>query len=96
MIAIEKPEQDTDPVLESYLVPASTWAVFECRGKIPDSIVASEMYAFTQWLPGSEFVHAHAPEMEVYLEGSNDENYYSEFWLPITRKSKDKAGSSAS
>ncbi len=77
MIAIEKPDNFEAEGLESYQVPASSWAAFECRGKIPDSIVEAEIFAFTQWLPSSGYRHAHAPEMEVYLDG------YSEFWLPI-------------
>ena len=65
MIAIEKPADCPPTDLESYQVPASQWAVFECHGKVPESIVEAEMFAFMGWLPNSEFVHAHAPEMEV-------------------------------
>lgn len=89
MIAVEKPQDATSTFdLESYRVPASLWAVFECRGKVPDSIVTSEIYAFTQWLPASDYVHAYAPEMEVYTpadKGNGDETY-CEFWLPVVRK----------
>jgi len=88
MIAIEKTKDDTDTGLECYQVPSSTWAVFECRGTAPASIVESEIYAFTQWLPASGFVHAPAPEMEVYLEGNNGDDYVCEFWLPVQRKDK--------
>lgn len=87
MIAVEKPEDYINSDLESYQVPASQWAVFECRGKIPDAIVAAEIFAFTQWLPASEFVHAQAPEMEVYPAGANEEGYTCEFWLPIKSRS---------
>jgi AraC family transcriptional regulator len=85
-IAIEKPKDCPVADLESYQVPSATWAVFECRGKVPESIVEAEIYAFTQWLPASGFDHAHAPEMEVYLEGSKEEDYVCEFWLPVQRK----------
>jgi len=60
--------------------------VFECRGNVPASIVEAEIFAFTQWLPASGFVHAQAPEMEVYLEGANEDDYICEFWLPVQRK----------
>jgi len=83
MIAVEVPEGSATAVpdeLEGYQVPASHWAVFECRGQAPESIVKSEIYAFTQWLPASGFVHAPAPEMEVYPRHTGD---YCEFWLPI-------------
>ena len=81
MIAIEKPAGFEAEEMESYQVPASHWAIFECRGKIPEAIIEAEMFAFMQWLPASGFQHARAPEMEVYLEG------YCEFWLPVELKS---------
>ena len=82
MIAIEIPSDGAEHNLETYRVPASQWAVFECRGKVPDSIVSAEMYAFMEWLPASGFEHANAPEMEVYPPGSDT---YCEFWLPIRK-----------
>lgn len=83
MIAIEVPAGATVGGLEVYQVPASTWGVFECRGAIPEALVESEMYAFGQWLPQSGYVHAHAPEMEVYPAYKDDT--YCEFWLPVAR-----------
>jgi AraC family transcriptional regulator len=84
MIAVEHPTSPTPDGLESFMVPASLWAVFECRGPLPDAIVKSEIYAFTQWLPASGYHHALAPEMEVYPPASGpDDEPYCEFWLPI-------------
>jgi AraC family transcriptional regulator len=86
MIAVELPEARDAGDLECYTVPASRWAVFECRGPIPAALVESEIYAFTQWLPSSGCIHALAPEMEVYPPqgNANDGEDYCEFWLPIT------------
>jgi AraC family transcriptional regulator len=88
IIAIENPQNCAIPELENYTVPASQWAVFECRGKVPEAIVTAEMYAFLEWLPNSEFFHANVPEMEVYPPGSDvsSEDNICEFWLPIKRK----------
>jgi AraC family transcriptional regulator len=93
LIAIEKPEwiskeKQSFEGLETYHVPASRWAVFECVGKVPEAIVKSEIYAFAEWLPTSEYEHAKAPEMEVYFPGNDgkSKNSYCEFWLPITKK----------
>jgi AraC family transcriptional regulator len=88
LIGIESPQDCTAMGLEGHPIPASQWAVFECRGKVPDSIVRAEMYAFTEWLPASGYIHANAPEIEVYppeSDGSQEDNY-CEFWLPITEK----------
>jgi AraC family transcriptional regulator len=88
MIAIENPDTHSQE-MELYHVPASRWAIFECIGKIPEAIVKSEIYAFTEWLPSSANEHAKAPEMEVYFPGNDgmSEDSYCEFWLPITEKS---------
>ncbi len=89
MIAIEVADEASadasseETGLERYQVPAGRWAVFECRGKVPDSIVAAEMYAFMEWLPASGFQHALAPEMEVYPLSDDEE--YCEFWLPVRK-----------
>ncbi len=55
-------------------------------GKCRSRIVEAEIFAFSQWLPGSEYEHAFAPEMEVYLPGVSDDAYTCEFWLPIQSK----------
>jgi AraC family transcriptional regulator len=87
MIAIETLPGVQVEGLETYMVPACTWAAFECRGKVPQAIVKSEMFAFMEWLPASGYVHALAPEMEVYFTGADgsSDDCYSEFWLPVTR-----------
>lgn len=69
------------PGCESYTVSPCTWAIFRNRGKLPKSLVDAEMFAFTQWLPQSGYVHAPVPELEVYPEDGS-----VEFWLPIMEK----------
>ena len=91
LIAIEKPETCATDVpeiqkLAFYHVPAAKWAVFECVGKVPQSIMETEMFAFLEWLPSSGYEHAKAPEMEVYFPGNDglSVDNYCEFWLPLT------------
>lgn len=86
MIAVEVTDESAAGGLEICRVPASNWAVFTCRGRVPDSIVEAEIYAFSRWLPGSPYEHANAPEMEVYLPGEPGDDYVCEFWLPIRLK----------
>jgi AraC family transcriptional regulator len=91
MIAIEKPASCPSDLLEgmeTFSVPATQWAAFECHGKVPESIVQAEMFAFMEWLPNSDYEHALAPEMEVY---PNQGDEYFEFWLPIQKKGDNKA-----
>lgn len=86
-VAVECDAYPKEADLEEYVVPACEWAVFENKGAMPDSLVASEMYAFMEWLPNSNYVHANAPEMEVYPPCNPSEGgTLSEFWLPIREK----------
>lgn len=81
MIGVEMPVDVAIPAgMERCAIPAGRWAVFACRGDMPDALVAAEMYAFGTWLPVSGCRHALAPEMEVYPP--TDEPY-CEFWLPV-------------
>jgi len=67
--------------LEFFSIPQGLWAVFPCRGSVPESIMNAEIYAFTEWLPQSEYRHAGTVEMEVYPASSDEQ--YCEFWLQI-------------
>jgi AraC family transcriptional regulator len=70
-----------------YVVPATTWAVFECTGPMPDAIQALQKRIVTEWLPVSGYEYANAPDIEVYYEGDQQsKDYKSEVWLPIVKK----------
>ncbi len=77
---------ECEPVddLEAVYIPACTWAIFSNRGTLPMSLIEAEMTAFTEWLPASDYRHAHAPELEVYPDR---DDALVEFWLPVEPKS---------
>jgi AraC family transcriptional regulator len=86
-IGIESGPDPAEHGLEEVRVPASKWAVFENQGPMPQALVAAEMYAFTEWLPNSGYIHASVPEMEVYPPcDAPQESTLVEFWLPIGEK----------
>lgn len=65
---------------DSFVVPASKWAIFKTEGDVSISaLIDSEMFAFMKWLPSSIYEHALAPEIEVYPF----DNGPVQFWLPI-------------
>ncbi len=67
---------------ETFTIPASQWAIFESKGDVLSALFEAEMYAFNEWLPSSGYIHAKAPELEVYpLRDSQ----IVEFWLPIIK-----------
>ena len=81
-IAVECDETPDD--LEAFAVPAGEWAVFTNVGQLPLSLVESEIYAMTVWLPASPYRHALAPEMEGYPPVISPEGTVTEFWLPLS------------
>jgi AraC family transcriptional regulator len=87
-IAVEVPAGTAAEGLDQHRVPAAEWAVFEACGKMPDALVAAEMFAFMEWLPSSPYEHAAAPEMEVYPPQPKNEtgDVLVQFWLPVRSK----------
>lgn len=74
-------------------IPAHTLAVFPCRGKMAESLRAVNEQIFSEWLPGNgDYEIAAGINIEryddaaKYEKGIQDDNYYSEVWLPIQKR----------
>lgn len=80
--ATEKPAPEG---MEAYTVPACTWAVFEGSGPMPAAIQELEQRAVTEWLPGSGYEYADAPDLEVYLNADPADARF-QVWLPVVKK----------
>lgn len=63
-------------------IPAHTWAVFPCRGKMAETMQAVNKQIFSEWLPANGTYDNAAN----YPAGIHDDNYYSEVWIPIRKK----------
>lgn len=85
---IAAPSDKTVPEgLEEYTVPACTWAVFTCVGPMPSAIQDLQKRIVGEWLPGSGYEYANAPDIEVYFEGNQQaEDYRCEVWMPVEKK----------
>lgn len=75
------------------IIPKHTWAVFACRGAIPKSIQEVNQKIFSEWLPNCrDYEIAAGYNIEMYTntkdypKGNQDENYYSEIWIPVKKK----------
>ena len=67
-------------------VPASTWAVFDCVGALPDSIGETWKRIFAEWFPSSGYENADSPCLEVYFDGDvTSDDYRCELWLPVIK-----------
>lgn len=74
-------------------IPAFTWAVFPCRGAMPDALQDVNTKIFSEWLPALkdyEFAAGYCVEMyddaSKYPKGTQDEDYYCEIWIPVKKK----------
>lgn len=75
---------------EQLEIPGHTWAVFPCRGPMPEAIQRVNTAIYAEWLPeNSDYEIAGNYNIEYYTnehdypKGTQDENYYTEIWLPV-------------
>ncbi|MDE5931756.1 MAG: AraC family transcriptional regulator [Lachnospiraceae bacterium] len=87
------PTRDVPEGFTTVTIPALTWAVFSCTGALPNSMTGINTRIFSEWLPALkeyEFAAGYCIEMydnpQKYANGINDENYYSEIWIPVKKK----------
>ena len=91
LVAVEKSADGRLPNLTKREViqreiPASTWAVFESVGAMPDAIQNVFQRIFTEWFPATGYSHAGGPEIEVYLPGDpTSSQYQCEVWIPVVK-----------
>ena len=78
--------------LVTRVIPAHTWAVFPCRGAMPEALQKVNAAIFSEWLPSCqdyEIAEGYCVEMYAdpaeYEGGAKNEKYYSELWLPIKK-----------
>lgn len=78
---------------ETKVIPKFTWAVFFCKGAMPQAMQDVNQKIFSEWLPSCkdyEIAAGYCIEMYgdpgKYDNGVQDENYYSEMWIPVKKK----------
>lgn len=87
------PTKELPEGFEKVVIPENTWAVFPCKGPMPKAMQKVYNDIFSEWIPGNtdyeitgmyniEFYSAHCN----YPKGNQDENYYSEIWMPVKVK----------
>ena len=73
--------------MEEFIVPAATWAIFECIGPMPGAVQEMQKRISTEWLPGSGYEYGSAPDIEVYYdEDGSKADTRSEIWIPVVKK----------
>ena len=72
------------------VIPKHTWAVFACIGAASHSLQDVHKKIFSEWLPAcKDYEIAAGYHIEMYSDpteyakGTEDQNYYSEIWVPV-------------
>ena len=87
------PQKDVPKGLVTRTIPAFDWAVFPCKGAMPNALQDVNTKIYTEWLPALkeyEFAAGYCVEYyddpTKYEKGTQDENYYCEIWIPVKKK----------
>lgn len=65
-------------------IPARTWAVFECKGAMPDAIQQLWHRIATEFFPSSNYEPTYELDIEAYTDGDmSSPDYRCEIWVPI-------------
>lgn len=68
-------------------IPAYTYAVFQCKGKMPEAFQATYQRIATEFFPQSNYEYGNGIELEVYPSAEvGDPNYTCEIWVAVNEK----------
>lgn len=77
-----------DRGLDIVEIPAYTYAVFGCKGPMPDSFKDCYKRICTEFFPQSGYEYGNGVELEVYPSADvSDPNYSCEIWIAVKEKS---------
>ena len=69
---------------DEILIPDATWAIFDCRGSVPQAIQEGWKFLYQEWLVQYPFLHDACPELEWYSsQNTYAKDYLSQIWIPI-------------
>jgi AraC family transcriptional regulator len=81
-VAVETDEIQNQGRYKLRTVPSYRWAIFSSEGSGIEALMACEMYAWQEWLPGNGiYTHDLGPELEVYFQEDK-----IEYWIPVRKK----------
>ena len=78
----------TDEGFDLVDIPAHTYAVFECKGKMPEAFKETYKRICTEFFPqSSTYEYGSGIELEVYSSAEvQDPNYTCEIWIAVKEK----------
>lgn len=79
-------EKISEDYLTAEKIPAHTYAVFKCVGKMPEAFQKVYKYICTEFFPASEYEPA-GVEIEAYpSDDTQNENFTCEIWIAVKKK----------
>lgn len=81
------PWNEVSEGFETRVIPAGTWAVFPCRGRLPKSLQDVNTRIWSEWLPScKEYKLGGKYIVEMYTPPTdNPDDQYCEIWLPVEK-----------
>lgn len=68
-------------------IPANTWAIFPCVGRMPEAFQELWKKIYTEFFPTSEYQPSGGMCLEVYPSADiTSKDYACEFWLSVAKK----------
>ena len=78
---------DASHSFDKWVLPASTWVVFDPVLSTPECVGSVWEYIFTDFLPNGDYALAPTPDLEVNQKTSHpDADYTCEIWIPVVKK----------
>ena len=73
--------------LEIVDIPAHTYAIFQCKGPMPEAFKTTYQRIVTEFFPQSNYEYGNGVELEVYPSAEvGDPNYTCEIWIAVNEK----------
>ena len=82
-IAVELPEGISPGKFEKMMIPATTWAVFDCTLADLQDITRR---IFGEWYMSTGYDHPGTPDLEVYLPEGEGQDMKCRIWAPVVNK----------
>ena len=87
-IGVEYDGRKVEGDLEIVTIPSNTYAVFTCKGKMPDAFTETYHRIVTEFFPQStQYEYAENVEIEVYPSAdTSNPNFTCEIWIAVKEK----------
>lgn len=73
--------------LEVVEIPAHTYAVFQCKGRMPEAFKTTYQRIVSEFFPQSNYEYGNGVELEVYPSAEvDDPGYTCEIWIAVNEK----------